>query len=366
MSKIDTLSTAFSVVHTQKEIKKLEDKVFDLLEQVEIREGPVGPQGLRGIQGLKGDKGVKGDKGDSGEQGEQGLQGVAGPAGRDGARGESGPQGPQGLKGEKGDTGKTGTKGDTGKTGDRGETGAQGDAGPQGDMGLQGVQGIQGVKGDKGDTGLRGEKGERGEQGLQGIQGEPGTRGEPGTSGPKGEKGEVGEKGDPGTPAPDYKEEFEELISQFNQRLTENTDAMNKSVQVQIDRINRSLSTIGGGGISRLLEGKDVERVSQKDIVADSILIYSPARRKFVIENFIEVINRIKVELEVQYNKLIDYDDNLNYYYIGEANPGTVESEAKWRIKRIEEIGDDYNILWASGTAEFDKIWENRASFTYS
>ena len=69
-----------------------------------------------------------------------------------------------------------------------------------------------------------------------------------------------------------------------------------------------------------LLEAKDVERKGLSQIVADSIMIYNPDRKKFLLENFVEVINRIKVELEVQYNKLIDYDESLNYYYIGEAN----------------------------------------------
>ena len=55
-----------------------------------------------------------------------------------------------------------------------------------------------------------------------------------------------------------------------------------------------------------------------------------------------------------------------SYTYVGEALPGTGESEAKWRIKRIEEVGDDFNILWAGGDANFDNIWDDRATFTYS
>ena len=100
--------------------------------------------------------------------------------------------------------------------------------------------------------------------------------------------------------------------------------------------------------------------------ITGNFLIYDPTKKKFVAEDFISIINRLKAELEVQYNKLIDYVDADNYYYIGEALPGTGESDAKWRIKRIEEVGDDYNILWAEGNADFDKIWDDRATFTYS
>jgi hypothetical protein len=61
---------------------------------------------------------------------------------------------------------------------------------------------------------------------------------------------------------------------------------------------------------------------------------------------------------------LIDVDGV--YTYVGEAQPGTGEGEAKWRIKRIEEIGDDFNILWADGDANFNNIWTDRTTFTYS
>ena len=353
MSKIDTLSTAFSVVHTQKEIQKLENKIFDILEEVETIQGPIGP---RGPQGLKGDKGVTG---------------------------------------ERGDTGKTGAKGDTGKTGDRGETGAQGVAGPKGDVGLQGVQGIQGLKGDKGDTGLRGEKGERGETGPQGIQGargfqgetgsagadgtsgrdgidgKDGERGEKGETGEQGEKGDVGpqgipgkkgDKGDPGTPALDYREDFETALKQLNERVSENQAVINKNVERSLQRLGSMTST--GGGIQNVMQASDVKTVRLKDIVVDSILVFDHTRKQFVVQSFIDVLDRLKADLEVQYNRLIDTVDH--FIYIGEALPGSATSDAKWRIKRVDQqAGDDYTIIWAEGSADFDKIWDNRLTLTY-
>lgn len=56
--------------------------------------------------------------------------------------------------------------------------------------------------------------------------------------------------------------------------------------------------------------------------------------------------------------------------YISEASPGTPTSEAKWRIKKF--IYGDGNTkppteeLWANGNAKFNKIHDNRASYSYS
>ena len=365
MSKFDTVSTAFAVVHTQKEIEKLENKIFDVLEEVQTIRGPAGKDGK---QGAKGDKGVKGDKGDKGErgergadgvagpvgsagekgdtgergeQGEQGLQGVAGIAGKDGAQGESGPQGLKGEKGDKGDRGSKGDAGTVGKTGKQGKTGA---VGAKGDVGAQGAKGD---KGDKGDTGLRGEKGERGERGEQGPQGIQGERGEAG---------------------PDYKERFEEALEGFNRQLTENKNTVTANLEKQIQQINRSLSTLGGGGSYKIVDNADVDKAAIKSLVDDAVLIYDPTKKKFVAQSFLSILDRLKADLEVQYDKLVDEDPDNGFTYVGEAVPGTTKGQSIWRIKRIYEFGadGDLDILWANGTADFNKTWNDRATYTYS
>lgn len=358
MSKFDTVSTAFSVVHTQTEIKKLEDRILSLLEEVQTLRGPVG---LTGAQGPKGDKGVKGDKGDQGIRGDKGDPGLRGEKGE---RGETGPQGERGADGQRG------TQGERGEKGEKGEIGLPGLTGPKGDKGDEGKQGPQGERGE------RGEKGERGVQGADGAPGADGARGEPGPPGPKGEKGDVGsqgipgekgekgEKGDPGTPAPDYKKQFEEALESFNKRLTENASKVDDNIQKQINKINQSLSTIGGGGSYKLVDNADVDKSAIRNVVENAILIYDPAKKKFIAESFVNVLERLRTDLEVQYNRLIDTVDN--YIYIGEALPGTATSEAKWRIKRVDQqSGDDYDIIWADGTADFVKIWDDRLSLTY-
>ena len=53
--------------------------------------------------------------------------------------------------------------------------------------------------------------------------------------------------------------------------------------------------------------------------------------------------------------------------YVGEAIPGTLDSSASWRIKRLTlGLDDDVVTEWAGGNANFDKVWNDRASLSYS
>lgn len=66
------------------------------------------------------------------------------------------------------------------------------------------------------------------------------------------------------------------------------------------------------------------------------------------------------------YSKLIDADGN--YRYIGEATAGTAQSSPTWRIQRVytDPATGDIEILWANGTTLFDKVWDNRITYSYS
>jgi len=54
--------------------------------------------------------------------------------------------------------------------------------------------------------------------------------------------------------------------------------------------------------------------------------------------------------------------------YVGRAAPGTPTSEAKWRIEKWSYNASNTitSITFASGNAEFDKIWDNRATYNFS
>ena len=51
--------------------------------------------------------------------------------------------------------------------------------------------------------------------------------------------------------------------------------------------------------------------------------------------------------------------------YVGEASTGTATSGALWRIKRVDSTTGTV-IQWADGNSNFDNVWDNRASLSYS
>ena len=55
-----------------------------------------------------------------------------------------------------------------------------------------------------------------------------------------------------------------------------------------------------------------------------------------------------------------------SYTYIGKAATDSATSDAVWQINRIYENGDDYDVKYASGGIQLDKVFDNRATYTYS
>lgn len=61
----------------------------------------------------------------------------------------------------------------------------------------------------------------------------------------------------------------------------------------------------------------------------------------------------------------IRVDTGVTYAYYGWALPGTATSAASWRIARWT-IANVQELLWADGDTDFDNIWDNRASLSYT
>ena len=64
------------------------------------------------------------------------------------------------------------------------------------------------------------------------------------------------------------------------------------------------------------------------------------------------------------FNTLLD-EASATITYVGKAFPNTGTSSPSWSISRIDS-SSGVEILWASGTGYFNKIWDDRASYTYS
>jgi hypothetical protein len=148
----------------------------------------------------------------------------------------------------------------------------------------------------------------------------------------------------------------------------------NKLTQRMIQHVNKSLTSIamaagggggGGGGSVKILDNDDVVFARPDQVLQNSVLVFDTDVNKFKAVSIVDLINNIKLELEVKYTKLIDQEGTISY--IGEALPGTANSAAEWRIFRLNEANDpDLQIQWASGNAEFIHTWDDRATYTYS
>lgn len=66
-----------------------------------------------------------------------------------------------------------------------------------------------------------------------------------------------------------------------------------------------------------------------------------------------------------QQQEIIDQAD-VNNVYIGKAKLGTASSAAVWQIQKLATVAGVLSIQFASGTGKFDKIWDNRSSYSYS
>ena len=70
-------------------------------------------------------------------------------------------------------------------------------------------------------------------------------------------------------------------------------------------------------------------------------------------------------EDEIMYSKRVDFIDDSTLYR-GEAVPGSDESAAVWRIRKITiAVDNDVTETWAGGNDNFDKAWSDRAGLSY-
>jgi hypothetical protein len=226
----------------------------------------------------------------------------------------------------------------------------EGPQGPPGKIGpASNIPGPPGPAGPPGPIGIPGPKGKsiKGDQGPQGI---PGPKGEPGPPGPAGPPG----------PISDVKSE----VTKIEKTLLEKFQALKSDLESRVNFLGRR--TASGGGSTRILDNDDVDFHQPEDVLDNSILLYDASIRKFVPLNLVTVINNLKSELEFMYNKVID--DTGNIVYIGETDPSGLDyNAANWRIKRVDQTDPtDTRITWADGTTDFDKVWADRTTYTYS
>lgn len=64
----------------------------------------------------------------------------------------------------------------------------------------------------------------------------------------------------------------------------------------------------------------------------------------------------------------IERDGSGNPIYLGMSTPGTATSDAKWQIRKLTFNGQNEvtAMQYANGSPNFDQIYNNRASLSYS
>jgi hypothetical protein len=71
-------------------------------------------------------------------------------------------------------------------------------------------------------------------------------------------------------------------------------------------------------------------------------------------------------EEEVPYASRVDFISD-NELYRAEADPGTADSEPKWRIRKIAiATDDDVTTTWANGSSSFVHVWDDRFIYLYT
>jgi len=72
-------------------------------------------------------------------------------------------------------------------------------------------------------------------------------------------------------------------------------------------------------------------------------------------------------EEDIMYAKRVDFITD-NELYKGEAVPGTLDAGTTWRIRKITIATSDSDVVetWADGNDNFDNVWDDRLTYTYS
>jgi hypothetical protein len=76
------------------------------------------------------------------------------------------------------------------------------------------------------------------------------------------------------------------------------------------------------------------------------------------------VLKRMRID-DVDYTMILDQTDPNNIYQAW-ATPGTLTSEAKWKIRRINTTGGVKTMAYSDGNTNFDNVFENRGILNFS
>ncbi len=78
-------------------------------------------------------------------------------------------------------------------------------------------------------------------------------------------------------------------------------------------------------------------------------------------------MEQIIQDVSAIYDKRTAENASTQIEYFGRCLPGVLDSAAGWQIKKITYFasGNVASEMTANGTQTFDKVWDDRATYTY-
>ena len=102
------------------------------------------------------------------------------------------------------------------------------------------------------------------------------------------------------------------------------------------------------------------EKLQQINTTED---VTQPQYQQIVLAQTIQLFT----EEAKMYATRIDFTNGGTIIYRGEAAPGSLETDAVWRIRKITILSDnDVIVEFADGDENFDNIWTNHLTLNYS
>ena len=126
-----------------------------------------------------------------------------------------------------------------------------------------------------------------------------------------------------------------------------------------------ALNNTKKGNYLEVLVGKEIKTCYAKEDIDEfeKVTFVNTGKGDELFVSPLKTYNR-----DIKYRTSVTYDVSSNPIYYGEALPGTAKSDSKWRIKKntYDGSGNLTDIEWADGTYLFNKVWDDRANYTYS
>lgn len=159
----------------------------------------------------------------------------------------------------------------------------------------------------------------------------------------------------------DYTAKFDELANAFSSK------DFSPEIKVAATKV-----TVDNSEVAKVV------KTIKDDIVSAISGIEMPTYPSFDLKPVVEAVRASTKAIEdrpivkppssvdsIPYTPNIDDYSTANYIYVGQADPGSLESDPVWRIKRLN-TSSGLQGSWADGDALFNNVWDDRTTLTYS